>query len=354
MRDSRWIEQHAAEWLARRECNAWTQRDGEQLEAWLSSSTRHRVAFLRLEAAWKEADRLHALSNPATRGGVPARYAWTAYGMDGSSELDANRQADGRTARRVRRRAQQARGWRMALVASLAVVAIALIAWSGWNRSGRQEASFASRTGELKTIALADGSSATLSSASQIDVVMTRDARSVTLLRGEAYFEVAHDAARPFSVSANDHQVVAVGTRFSVRRDARNLRVVVTEGKVRLDSPADAHGHDGPSTFLPAGSIASAGPNGVLVRSLSLGEAERHLEWRSGFLAFDDTALVDAVAEFNRFSLRKIELGDSGVALLRIGGNFRWDNSDGFVSLLEHGFPVRVERKPDRIVLHSP
>jgi transmembrane sensor len=63
---------------------------------------------------------------------------------------------------------------------------------------------------------------------------------------------------------------------------------------------------------------------------------------------------VDAVAEFNRFSLRKIELGDSGVALLRIGGNFRWDNSDGFVSLLEHGFPVRVERKPDRIVLHSP
>ena len=241
-----------------------------------------------------------------------------------------------------------------ATVASLAVVAIALIAWSGWNRSGRQEASFASRTGELKTIALADGSSATLSSASQIDVVMTRDARSVTLLRGEAYFEVAHDAARPFSVSANDHQVVAVGTRFSVRRDARNLRVVVTEGKVRLDSPADAHGHDGPSTFLPAGSIASAGPNGVLVRSLSLGEAERHLEWRSGFLAFDDTALVDAVAEFNRFSLRKIELGDSGVALLRIGGNFRWDNSDGFVSLLEHGFPVRVERKPDRIVLHSP
>lgn len=353
MRDSRWIEQHAAEWLARRECNEWTPRDGEELEAWLSSSTRHRVAFLRLEAAWREADRLRALSNAANKGGVPARYAWTSHGVAGSGEPRASSQAEWRNTRQLRARVQQARGWRKALVASLAVVAIALMAWSGWNRSGRQEATFASRTGELKTIALTDGSSATLSSASQIDVVMTRDARSVTLLRGEAYFEVAHDAARPFAVSANDHHVVAVGTRFSVRRDPKSLRVVVTEGKVRLDSPADAHGQAGPSTLLPAGSMASAGPNGVLVRSLSLEEAERHLEWRSGFLAFEDTALVDAVAEFNRFSLRKIELGDSGVALLRIGGNFRWDNSDGFVSLLELGFPVRVERLPDRIVLYS-
>lgn len=229
MRDSRWIEQHAAEWLARRECNAWTQRDGAQLEAWLSSSTRHRVAFLRLEAAWKEADRLHALSNPATRGGVPARYAWTAYGMDGSSELDANRQAHGRTARRVRRRAQQARGWRMSLVASLAVVAIALIAWSGWNRSGRQEASFASRTGELKTIALADGSSATLSSASQIDVVMTRDARSVALLRGDAggcrggiqQIQPAQDRTRRFRRRlAADRREFSLGQQRWIREPA--------------------------------------------------------------------------------------------------------------------------------------
>ena len=53
------------------------------------------------------------------------------------------------------------------------------------------------------------------------------------------------------------------------------------------------------------------------------------------------------------FITRKRELGDRGVATLRIGGNIRWSNTDGFVSLLEQGFPVRAERHADRVVLHS-
>ena len=62
---------------------------------------------------------------------------------------------------------------------------------------------------------------------------------------------------------------------------------------------------------------------------------------------------ADAAAEFNRFNTRKLELADAGVAALRVGGNFRWANTDDFVNLLELGFPVRAERRPDRIVLHS-
>ena len=99
--------------------------------------------------------------------------------------------------------------------------------------------------------------------------------------------------------------------------------------------------------------VATAGREGVFVRSLPVADAERYLEWRSGFLTFEDTSLAGAAAEFNRFNARKLELADAGVAALRVGGNFRWGNLDSFVKLLELGFPVRAERLPDRIVLHT-
>ena len=144
-----------------------------------------------------------------------------------------------------------------------------------------------------------------------------------------------------------------MGTRFSVRRNPEDVRVVVTEGKVRLETRTGDDGRAQPVSLLPAGSVATAGRNGVLVRSVPVADAERYLEWREGFLTFDDTSLAEAAAEFNRFNARKLELADATVADLRVGGNFRWSNAEGFARLLEQGFPVRVERHPERIVLHA-
>ena len=359
MHDSRRIERAAAEWLARREGDEWTTREQDALDDWLSASTRHRVAFLRLQAAWREAGRLQALAAGLPDGVVPSRHAW-ARGTPAAPA--AGPREDGRArdlqhavfAPRPRASAGvRARRWRQALVATLAIAVAAPAGWIGWQLGGLHEASYASGVGRLETVRLADGSAATLSSDSRLQVRMTRGERHVALLQGEAYFDVAHDAGRPFVVAADGRRVVAVGTRFSVRRDRQELRVVVTEGKVRLDSPPGADGRATPVSLLPAGSIATAGRDGVLVRSLPVAEAERYLEWRSGFLTFDDTTLAAAAAEFNRYNARKLELADAGVAQLRVGGNFRWASTDDFVSLLELGFPVRAERHADRIVLRS-
>jgi transmembrane sensor len=154
-------------------------------------------------------------------------------------------------------------------------------------------------------------------------------------------------------VEAAGRRAVAVGTRYAVRRDADGVRVVVTGGRVRLEGEPGADGHAAPVALLPAGSLATAGRNGVLVRSLPLADVQRYLGWRDGFLAFDDLPLAQAAGEFNRFNARRLELADPAVAQLRVGGNFRWSNVEGFVGLLEQGFPVRAERHPDRIVLHS-
>jgi len=343
MTDSRQIEQQAADWLARRDAGDWAAHDEQALVAWLSASARHKVAFLRLESAWSEAGRLQALAAGLPAGGPPPRAATDAQA---APDLRGFRFAPRRTAVRSGR-------WRHGIAATLAMIAVGSAAWGGWQLTGRQEAHYVSAVGQVQTVTLPDGSTATLSSDSQLDVQISRSERSIALARGEAFFDVAHDARRPFVVEAQGRRVAAVGTRFSVRRNTDELRVVVTEGKVRLDSGPAADGRAQPVALLPAGSVATAGRNGVLVRSVPVADAERYLEWRDGFLTFDDTSLADAAAEFNRFNTRKLELGDATVADLRVGGNFRWSNADGFVRLLEQGFPVHAERHDDRIVLHA-
>lgn len=351
MTDSRQIEAQAADWLARRDAETWTAGEQQSLDAWLSASPRHKVAFLRVQSAWTEAGRLQALAAGLPAGTLPPRAASpvfaTAPRNDARPDLSTLRFAPrDRTSHRHR-------GWSHGIAAALVLLVAGSAAWGGWQLTGRAQASYASGVGQIQTVTLPDGSTATLSSDSKLDVHISRGERHVALTQGEAFFDVAHDTRRPFVVETEGRRVAAVGTRFSVRRDPDEIRVVVTEGKVRLESRPGPDGTAQPVSLLPAGSVATAGRNGVLVRSVPVAEAERFLEWRDGFLTFDDTSLADAAAEFNRFNTRKLELADVAVADLRVGGNFRWSNAEGFAHLLEQGFPVRAERHADRIVLHT-
>ena len=232
------------------------------------------------------------------------------------------------------------------------VLAVSL-GW-GWTRYTKvEQAAYSTPMGSVRTVLLSDGSQATLSSDSRIQVALSHGERHIDLEQGEAYFEVSKDPARPFVVAAGKRQVIAVGTRFAVRRDSADLRVVVTEGMVRLQPGSTGNAAPPPPTLLPAGSRALASASGVLVRSGTIEDAEREVDWRDGYLTFRDSTLADAAVEFNRYNARKIVMGDAGVAALRVGGNFRWSNTETFVRLLEQGFPVRAEQQPDRIVLHS-
>lgn len=372
--DSERIELEAAAWLARRDGEDWAAPDADALERWLAASTAHRVAFLRLESAWIEAGRLQALAagrDLTTRGhwGPPDRRTARANATDtrggtsgGAAAGDPSPHELGecghdfatlRFASRAERPAR-ARPGRWAVVAA-AVALSASVGVSGWWRWGAdaavERAAYATALGALETVRLTDGSQATLSSDSRIDVALSRRERRIELRNGEALFEAAKDASRPFVVIAGDRRVVAVGTRFSVRRDRDVLRVVVAEGTVRLET-RQPDGRPGPDTLLPAGSLALASAAGIAVRRDAPAAAARALEWREGYLRFEDTPLREAAEEFNRFNARKLLMGDADVAALRMGGQFRWSNLDGFVRLLQQGFGVRVEERGDFIVLH--
>jgi transmembrane sensor len=243
------------------------------------------------------------------------------------------------------------RRW-MRLFAAAAMLALVVSMALGWRHySAVDQASYQTAIGGLQEVPLADGSTVTLSSDSRMLVTLSHGERHIDLQRGEAYFAVAKDRARPFVVSTGSRRVIAVGTRFAVRRDAADLRVVVTQGLVRLESDNRPDGERQPTTLLPAGSIATASDAGVVVRSGPVQQAEAYLSWRSGFVSFHDTPLAIAAAEFNRYNTRKIVIGDTSVGNMRVGGNFRWSNTDAFVRLLAQGFPIRAQQQGDNIVL---
>jgi transmembrane sensor len=344
-------EREAAAWLARRDACGWSGRDQARLDAWLAEATAHRVAWVRLESAWRESGRLKALAAGLPAGTVPERLSRPAFPPPRAERAAPGPLNAAALVFAPRARPAKSRFPAATVAVVLAVGAALALGWRHYAPAVRPVA-YGTPVGDIESLPLADGTQATLGSDSRIVVALSRRERHVDLQRGEAFFHAAKDPGRPFVVAAAGHRAVAVGTRFSVRRDVDGVRVVVTEGLVRLESDPGPDGRRQPTALLPAGSIALATARGVSVQAGTVAQAEQALSWREGFLAFHDTPLADAVAEFNRYSARRIVIADPSVAALRVGGNFRLSNAEAFVRLLEQGFPVRAERRGKEIVLH--
>jgi transmembrane sensor len=175
-------------------------------------------------------------------------------------------------------------------------------------------------------------------------VSLTQQGRQVDIERGEAYFNVAKDSERPFVVRAGTRRVVVLGTRFSVRRaDNESIDVTVTEGKVRIEGPE--------SEPLQAGVVAQLSKAGVLLQKKTVAEVEESLSWRQGILIFHGRTLAEAAAEFNRYNSRKITIASAALGRLRVSGSFRATNIEGFVRLLERGYPLQVVAHDDDLTL---
>ena len=333
MASSKQIEERALGWLARLDSGNWGEVDQGALSEWLSASTANRVAFLRLEAGWERSARLKALSTGTEAGAVPPAGHWR-----GSPFFER-----GLAASSARSLAKAFRP-RLAAIAASLVLAVGAGVLLKPFLSGDD---YSTPVGGVASIPLSDGSRITLNTASKVHVALTKEERRIELEKGEAFFEVAKDAARPFVVEAGDQRVIAVGTQFSVRRNGTDVQVVVTDGKVRVERKDG----DADTKLLAAGAVAHTANEAILIRNGSQHEAEEALSWRRGYLNFDETSLADAVAEFNRYTSRKIRIEDPKLAALKINGKFRSTNSDEFIHLLRSGFRIQARETGETIAL---
>lgn len=294
-----------------------------------------------------------AMNDPADPSRPPARSAldWTA---------EAGR-AD-RLVHELRRRESRRTGRRrtVAAVAGLALLAAAL----GLPRLREAGPAVAAPVvlGPDRQL-LADGTGVDLRPGARIAADFSPALRRVTLLEGEAHFAVTPDPTRPFVVRAGAIEVRAVGTAFAVQLDPQGIAVLVTEGRVALDTAVSAAAPLGRTlATVAAGNqarVAAAPADAAVpvpvVAAVAPAEIAAQLAWRVPRLEFSATPLVEAVALFNRHSTSRLVLDDAALGQLRISGIVRADHPETLVQLLEANYPVvaRTEGTTLRLALRG-
>lgn len=200
----------------------------------------------------------------------------------------------------------------------------------------RWRADYATATGESRSIRLDDGSQLQLNTDTAVQVQLAQGERRVRLLRGEAWFDVARDPARPFVVSAGEGWVRVVGTRFSVTNDAGQTRVKVAQGKVEVNAGF------GPGVFLEPGQAVEYAA-GTLA-ALHLFEPASAFAWRQRQLVFSQQPLAEVVAELNRYWPGQTMLLGDGLRQRKVSGVFEIDKPDAVLKALTHTLGLRAEQ----------
>ncbi len=217
---------------------------------------------------------------------------------------------------------------------------------------------YASKIGEKETVILADGSSVTLNTNTHLAVEYTPYERRVQLMQGEAVFNVAKDANRPFRVHTNRTVVQAIGTIFSVKSMNGKVELLVEEGIVELTANAVAeHTKEIDKSKLSEKKRVSSGGYSVfesktdtLVHVKDEALVQRRMSWRSGMLTFDNDPLSEIVKEYNRYIEQKIVIDDPSLLALPIGGAFPIGQTDALLDALAQGFGVKTEYRDDQTI----
>jgi transmembrane sensor len=360
------FEAQAASWLVRREAADFSTADQAAFDAWLAADPRHRAIFLRLESAWRRADRLNRLRplDGEVDEDLLARSPFVR--IDEFDALDTTRRSPGSAdtlapaAIDTAETRASRRPWflPLAAAAALAIVAVAVGTWFALQRTGWHQ--YATDFGGFERIVLDDGSVVHLNTNSVMRVRFTPEYRQVVLDRGEALFKVAHEAMRPFDVQAAGTTVRAVGTEFSVRvREAqesgggqKDIEVLVKEGRVAIDPGPPPKGPEPlralPSSIptLSAGETVTISAKRLRVAKVDEADVSKKLSWTEGRLWFERQRLADVVAEFNRYNRRQMEIADPAIADRRIGGGFDATDLESFIAALERTLDVRAVPSP--------
>lgn len=201
---------------------------------------------------------------------------------------------------------------------------------------------YATALGERRTETMTDGTEIVLNTDSAVQVSYSKDRRAVALRHGEAQFEVAHDAARPFVVSVGEDTVTALGTRFQMRSELDSTIVTLLQGSVEIAHGAERY------RLHPDEQAVISSRTGVSIAPIDPESADA---WLDGWLRFRGTPLAEVIAEANRYSPRKLRLGDPRLANVQLSGTFRAGDSASIADAASMILPVRVDRSGGELVL---
>ncbi|WP_299008457.1 FecR domain-containing protein [uncultured Caulobacter sp.] len=311
--------QEAADWLTRLQRPEVDEADWLAFDAWLSEP-----------GAQEAYDAIQAVDEEIFQRGAAVR-----------GELAEPRRAAAKPAFMIDWR------WLGGLGAAAAAAAIAITVAPWGELLPQPDTLYTTAKGESRTLNLADGTRIDLNTDSHVSVRLEKDARRVTVHEGQALFDVAHDSARPFLITAGDETVRVLGTKFDVRRRDGQLSVTVLRGLVEVSTD----GEDTPVRLRPGQMLEHVeGASGVSVRSVA---AEDQVGWRSGRLVYRDQPLGRIVGDMNHYFDRPIRLEGENTATLRFSGVLIVDRQDAMVRRLTSLMPISATPTDDAIVLRG-
>lgn len=287
-----------------------------EFERWLAADPAHPQAYRQVEQLWSDlAEVKHRLAS-----------------VSADLRSEPRKPVSAKIWRRVR--------LPLALAASLAL-------WWLSPLSLGLRADFHTGFGEVRDIALSDGSAVHLNGNSALLVQFGAGQRRLTLLRGEALFEVSPDPARPFQVQAGDGVITALGTAFNVRLDGGRVVVGVTEHRVALELVRGGH---------PQRGMLAEGQQAAFSREQGIGpiqdvDKQSAAAWRRGKLVFENRPLGEVVAELNRYHRGLLLIEDSALAERRVSGVFGTGQPLAVLAAIESSLNIHSTRLGDYLIL---
>ena len=326
------LHEQAAGWIARLDDGGLGEEEIEQLKLWANQSEQHKRILLQTAGVWDRMDMLAGLS-----------------GLLGLDDLPSRRKRFSVPAL-------------SAIAASLVCLGILVYHYTGNLRVDVEPARVAgsdlhdppplfyeTAVGAIDVISLEDGSVVKLNTATRIEVDILETRRNITLLQGEAYFDVVRYDTAPFVVSAGTTVIRALGTAFSVHKQTDRVEVTVTEGLVRVkrsEEPGETNAEQLPEpVLLRAGQVLQVGrTDRQEIREIETAEIARRLLWQQKMLAFNGNTLRQVIDEFSRYTNLSLVIADAETASIRVGGYFRSDDVAGLLTSLEENFAISVSQ----------
>ncbi|MDQ8027584.1 MAG: FecR domain-containing protein [Brevundimonas sp.] len=303
------IDEQAQGWFVRLNGADASEAEWLAFQDWLEADDAHRLAYDRVEQLWIELDEVPATVLPANEDFAEAR---------------------------PRRRLN----WLYPAVGIAAAVALAVGVWPMFMAG---EAVTYTTDDAPRTVQLADGSTIHMNRHSDLSVRMKPGRREVMLADGEAAFDVAHDAQRPFVITADRHSVQVLGTAFNVVSHADRFSVSVERGVVAV-TPAEGQ----PPLRLTAGQKVEQVGNAAVVRSRV--DPAGASAWRNGVLVYRNASLDQVGDDLSRYFGKPVTVSASARDV-RFTGVLRVGDEAIMLEQLRELAPVQVSRSPDRVDL---
>ena len=331
------IQEQASLWISRMD-RGLSETEKIEFHLWVKQSQHHRDALFSLASLWDDLCVLNELS--------------------ALFPLESNQQQP------------TSRLKKMAIAASVvfAIFTSLLLGFTPYSLDFNEQASLQSKyfktaVGEQENFIMTDGTSIQLNTNSRVDVAYTRDRRQLTLVYGEAKFDVAKDKSRPFTVNVGEKSFTALGTIFNVQKNTDNdMELVVTEGRVLITNISEAIEKITSdltllSPDLLPGILVESGEKAVIennspppVEKVSLDQVQRDLAWQQGMLIFNGEPLAQALKEVSRYTNIHFEIASDELANIKVAGYFKAGDIDGLLQSLNFNFNIEHQKIADNSI----